>query len=252
MVLTALRGSVGFLTRLPVGHDEAAWEGFRATPATFPAVGYLVGAAVAGVLVAGRLAGLPAGTIAIALLAVLYALTGINHLDGVVDLGDAAVVHGDADRRLAVLKDTTLGVGGAVALGAGLLATTLGFLGAAGLPVVAGVVVVIAAEVGAKTAMAGVACLGTACHEGLGSALTTAARPRALAVVAVVAAPAGLLAWPRPTAALALCGAVAGGGLLAWWADDLLDGVNGDVFGAANELGRAVGLHVGVVAWTLS
>ncbi|MFT4923567.1 MAG: adenosylcobinamide-GDP ribazoletransferase, partial [Haloarculaceae archaeon] len=28
MVLTALRGAVGFLTRLPVGHDERAWAAF--------------------------------------------------------------------------------------------------------------------------------------------------------------------------------------------------------------------------------
>jgi adenosylcobinamide-GDP ribazoletransferase len=251
VVLTALRGGVGFLTRLPAGHDEAAWDGFRAAPATFPAVGYLVGAAVAGLLVLGRLADLPAVTLAVALLAGLYALTGINHLDGVADLGDAAVVHGDADRRVAALKDTTLGVGGAVALGVVLLATALGLLGVAGLPA-AGVGVVVAAEVGAKAAMAGVACLGTARHEGLGSALTDASGPRALAGVTAVAAPAALLAWPRPTAALALVGAVAGGGLLAWWANGLLGGVNGDVFGAVNAVGRAVGLHVGVVAWTLS
>jgi adenosylcobinamide-GDP ribazoletransferase len=30
-----------------------------------------------------------------------------------------------------------------------------------------------------------------------------------------------------------------------------LGGISGDVLGAANELGRVVGVHAGVVAWTL-
>ena len=32
--------------------------------------------------------------------------------------------------------------------------------------------------------------------------------------------------------------------------DGALGGVNGDVFGAVNELARIVALHAGVVAWT--
>jgi adenosylcobinamide-GDP ribazoletransferase len=31
-----------------------------------------------------------------------------------------------------------------------------------------------------------------------------------------------------------------------------LGGVSGDVLGAANELGRAVALHVGVIAWAIA
>ena len=30
-----------------------------------------------------------------------------------------------------------------------------------------------------------------------------------------------------------------------------LGGVTGDVFGAANEIGRLAGLHAGVIVWTL-
>ncbi len=51
---------------------------------------------------------------------------------------------------------------------------------------------------------------------------------------------------------IGLCGAIAGVGLPWYWANRNLDGISGDVFGAANEIGRVVGLHVGVIAWTLS
>ncbi|MUW16062.1 adenosylcobinamide-GDP ribazoletransferase, partial [Halorubrum sp. CBA1125] len=109
---TALRGALGFLTRLPVGRDEATWEAFVQSPATFPVVGYLVGALVA----LPFLLPAPAPTVALAFPVAVYAATGITHLDGVADLGDAAVVHGDAAARRAVLKDSALGVGGTVAL----------------------------------------------------------------------------------------------------------------------------------------
>lgn len=250
MVLTAVRGAVGFLTRVPVGHGEDAWAAFRATPAAFPLAGYPVGLLVAVPLAVAPW--VPAPSVAAATLAWLYVVTGVNHLDGVADLGDAVVVHGDASRRRAVLTDLTVGVGGTGAAGFVLVATGLAFLALAGSPLRIALSVVIAAEVGAKLSMAGAACLGTAFHDGLGSAFTTATEPRGLLPAVPVALPAAALAWPSAAAAAALAGAVAGGGVLAWRANAVLQGINGDVFGAANELGRVAGLHAGVIAWTLS
>ena len=41
---------------------------------------------------------------------------GFHHADGVLDVGDALMVHGDAARRRAVLKDARVGIGGLGAL----------------------------------------------------------------------------------------------------------------------------------------
>ncbi|MFB6218244.1 MAG: adenosylcobinamide-GDP ribazoletransferase, partial [Halobacteriaceae archaeon] len=167
MVLTALRGALGFLSRAPVGRDERAWRAFRSTPAALPLAGYAIGAAVALPLALP----LPGPTAAALFVAAVYLVTGINHLDGVADLGDAAVVHGDAGRRRAVMADAELGVGGTAAV-----ALVVFALGAAGLAVAAlglrALALVVAAEVGAKLAVAAVACLGSAAHEGLGAELT--------------------------------------------------------------------------------
>ena len=248
MVLSAVRGAVGFLSRLPVGHDEDAWKALTRTPATFPLVAYPLGALVAVPL----LIPLPAPTVAVGFVLWLYVLTGINHLDGVTDLGDAAVVHGDAERRRAVLADTTTGVGGTLAL----VVVVLGLAAAAvqlpQLPLAAlGLVVV--AEVGAKTAMALLLCVGTASHEGLGSSFTERASPRAAVPIAVVAVPAVAVTWPHVLpAAVALVAAILVGAGLWVWARVHLGGVSGDVLGATNELARVVALHAGVIAWTLS
>lgn len=248
-MLTALRGALGFLSRLPVGGGEPAWEAFRARPAAFPLAGYLLGAVAALPVAAGAALDLPPATVAVAYPAWLFATAGITHLDGVADLGDALVIHGDAADRRRVMGDSAVGVGGvlAVVLVVAGLAGAAAAIAALGLRAVALVVV---AEVAAKLATAAVACLGEASHEGLGSALTGPTRPASLVLPALLALPAGLLTWPRPAGAVALVAGAAAGLLPLWWGRRNLGGVSGDLMGTANELGRLVALHAGVIAWT--
>jgi adenosylcobinamide-GDP ribazoletransferase len=245
----ALRGALGFLTRLPVGHDETGWDAFRTAPWTIPLVGYLVGALAALPLLVPA----PDPTLALGFVLAVYLVTGINHLDGVADLGDAAVVHGTSADRREVLKDTTVGVGAALAVALVVLGLGLAGLALAALPVGA-LVLVVAAEVGAKAATALLACLGDAPHEGLGSALTDPNGERDALAVLALALPAALLgvAVAEPVATLVAVLAALATGLLVWrWARPNLGGVNGDVLGATTELARVAALHVGVLAWTL-
>ncbi|WP_435196685.1 adenosylcobinamide-GDP ribazoletransferase [Natronomonas sp. EA1] len=244
MVLTALRGALGFLTRAPVGESERAWDAFRATPAAFPLAGYVIGA----VLALPFLPPAPDPVTAFAFLAWVYVVTGIPHADAVADLGDAAVVHGLPDERRAVMRDTTVGVGAVLALGLVLIGLWSAGLALAPLPVrVVGLVV--AAEVGAKLAMASVACLGTATHEGLGSAVAGGHGRRDLILPVLVALPAALLTWPHPAAGTALVTALLAGIATLRWGNTILGGISGDVIGAANEVARLAALLTGVVVW---
>ncbi|WP_081661432.1 adenosylcobinamide-GDP ribazoletransferase [Halopiger djelfimassiliensis] len=245
----AVRGAVGFLTRLPVGHRDGDWDAFRSTPAAFPIVGLVAGTLASLPLLAAD--ALPSATVAFGYLLAVYAVTGIHHLDGVADLGDALVVHGDAERRREVLKDTTTGVGALLAVAGTVTALALAGLGLAGRPPVAAVAIAIAAEVGTKLGMAAMACFGRAGYPGMGRQFTAATARRSFLAPAVVAAPIAAATWPHPAAAVALCGAVAGLALPWYWADRHLGGISGDIFGAANEIGRVAGVHAGVIAWTL-
>ncbi|WP_254536941.1 adenosylcobinamide-GDP ribazoletransferase [Halomarina litorea] len=247
----ALAGALGFLSRLPVGRSRDAWDAFGAAPVAFPLAGYLVGALVAVPVSVGATLALPAPTLALLYLLALVLVTGVNHADGVADLGDAAVVHGDSEERRRVLKDTTVGVGAVLALGTVLVGLALAGLALAALPALTLAAVVVASEVGAKLSMAAIACLGEATHDGLGAAFTRRADPSLLLGPAVAALPACLLVLPSPAAGVAVVGGLAGGLAVLWWARRALGGVNGDVFGAANEVGRVCALHAGVVAWTL-
>jgi adenosylcobinamide-GDP ribazoletransferase len=247
--LGACRGALAFLTRLPVGHREGDWDAFRSRPATLPIVGLVAGSLTAIPLLAADV--LAAPTVTLGYLLAVYAVVGIHNLDGVADLGDALVVHGDRERRREVLKDTTTGVGALLAVSLTVAALALGALGVAELPPVTAVGVAVAAEVGARLGLAAMACFGTASHEGMGSQLTEATAPGQFIAPAVFVLGAAVLLWPHP-AALAVPGALVGVALPWYWAQRNLGGVSGDVFGAATEIGRVVGLHAGVIAWTLS
>lgn len=245
--LAGLRGAVGFLTRVPIGHDETGWEAFTRTPATFPAVGYLVG--VLGALV--FLVPAPPTVTAFLYVLVLYAVTGINHADGVADLGDAAVVHGDEERRREVLKDSMLGVGGTLALVVLVVGLVLAAVPLARAPIAVAASIVIAAEVGARLGTAVLVCVGTAPHKGLASQLTGVNGPRSIIAPVLIALPAVVLARPSYVATAAVVGAVVVAVALYRWSSATLGGVNGDVLGATTELGRLGGLLAGVLAWTL-
>jgi len=248
VVLKALAGALGFLSQLPVGLDARAWSTFRTTPTVVPLAGYVIGA----LLALPFLVPAPAPTVAFLYVVAVYLVTGINHVDGLADLGDAAAVHGPPSRRREVMKDTDTGVGALVAVALGLLGLGFAGLSVASLPLVPAIGVVVAAEVGAKLGMAAVACFGTASHQGLGSQLTGHATPRSFVRPLLVALPAAALTWPTAAAAVALAAGLGVALAVRFWARLRLDGVNGDVFGAANELARLAGLLAGVIAWTLS
>ncbi|MGK2909550.1 MAG: adenosylcobinamide-GDP ribazoletransferase [Sphingobium sp.] len=111
--------AVQFLTRLPVPAIVVDDTAFARSMRWFPAVGLLIGAAVAGAAWAGALVDHRLG--ALAALIVWVGVTGALHLDGLADLTDASgAVHKakeeERDRLLAVLADPHVGSFGVVAI----------------------------------------------------------------------------------------------------------------------------------------
>ncbi|MGC8937068.1 MAG: adenosylcobinamide-GDP ribazoletransferase [Candidatus Methanomethylicaceae archaeon] len=108
-----LRAALSFLTVLPVGSgniDEMARHAYF-----FPLVGALIGVISGGLgfLLFHVLPSLLAGLLT---LLVLLLITGLYHLDGVLDLGDALMFRGDREERLEILHDKNHGIGGLTAL----------------------------------------------------------------------------------------------------------------------------------------
>jgi adenosylcobinamide-GDP ribazoletransferase len=209
----------------------------------FPVVGLLVGLAVGGVWRGAEELWPPAVAAALAVAADL-ALTGMLHVDGLVDSADGLLPHLDRQRRLDVMAEPTVGAFGVVVAGAVLLLrwAALASMGA-------NVLLVAGLWVLSRTLMATVlTSVPYARGEGLASAFRGAGGT-AVTVLGVVAASflvgrgIGLPAYAVLVAAwLAGSGVVA----LAW---RRLGGFTGDVLGAAGVVAETVGLLVAAAKW---
>jgi adenosylcobinamide-GDP ribazoletransferase len=106
--------ALGLLTILPV-RTRFEPAGLGAAAPWFPLVGALVGAGAAGVVLAFD--GVIGGTVA-SILAVVWLIvaTGALHVDGLADCADALGVRGGWERRLAVMRESTIGVFGTLAV----------------------------------------------------------------------------------------------------------------------------------------
>ena len=234
-----MRRALSFLT--PIGGATSADP--SAVP-WFPAVGALVGLAVGAVWAVAD--GLWAGAVAAAVaVACDLALTGLLHVDGLVDSADGLLPPlGSASRRLDVMADPHAGAFG--------IATA--------------VVVLLLRWAALATQQVSVPLIG-----GLWCASRTAmsvtllrvpyARPAGLAAAFRGGAPlpvgafglalaAGLGFAGRGAVGLAAVAAVAiGAALVVWLALRRVGGFTGDVLGAAGMVGETAGLLVAAARW---
>jgi adenosylcobinamide-GDP ribazoletransferase len=221
--------AIQFLTRLPLPAVQVDAGDFAACMRWFPAVGLIVGAAVAGAAGAG--AWIDAWTGALAGLVAWVWITGALHLDGLADMADASgAAHQDRARLLAVLADPHVSSFGVVAVVLLLLAKLVLLHGLVVQHGLGGVALVpFAARIGP---LAWARWL-TPLHAGLGARFAGAVRRRDLALWAGAL----LLAACRHPALLVAVPAIA---LWGWWLAARIGGISGDGHGAGIEWNEAV------------
>ncbi|OPY36452.1 MAG: cobalamin synthase [Methanoregula sp. PtaU1.Bin051] len=219
-----------FTTVLPLG-KPADFEAFAKRSCLYPLAGYVIGgiAAIAVYWIANPLVAAAVAT------TIVLLLSGCNHFDGLLDLGDGLMAHGDREKRVRALTDRQVGAGG-VALG--ITVTLLLFAGLAASASAA--VAILAGEVCAKFSMAFLTATGRPFNEGIHSYLYGHARPyfpfiSFLLCLPLVLLPVSPLRLAAAAAVMVACPVVL---LLA--SKRLFGGINGDVVGAGNEITRAL------------
>ena len=166
--------------------------------------------------------------------AFLLVLTGLQHFDGLVDLGNA-VGSGNLEERQAVAHSWVVSYKGAVLA---IAVEFLAFFGLALLNVETGFLALIAAEVASKLAVVTIAVVGKPTHKGLGSIFLDSAKRRRNVIAYLIAS---IIVIPL----LGLTGAgiilvsVALGVLMGEVGKSVFGGVSGDMMGATNEVVRA-------------
>ncbi len=232
MSIRSLRAAVSFLTVLPVANADGS-PGERLGRAYFPAIGALIGlaAGIVCLVAAGATTPLLGAAAAVA---VLCALTGAIHLDGLADSADGLLARGaDVTRRLEVMRDPHLGSYGVTAIASVLLLEVAAI--AAMSPVRALVALVIAGALSRLATLAVITFVPYVRASGLGVAAWDERHRRLdLLLGAASAALVCALDWRRALVALPIVALVAL--LLVVLARRQVGGATGDVCGATAEL----------------
>jgi len=227
--MKALISLLQFTTILPLGRQQDLAD-FARHSYLYPCAGYIIGGLVAlpVFFIADR-------TIASAVAVALFLLiSGAHHFDGLLDLGDGLMAHGDREKRIRALTDRNVGAGG---IAAGIAVTLLLFAGLMASPAI--IYAIIIGDVCAKFSMAFLTAYGTPFREGIHSYLHQYSRPVFPFIAGLFCIPLVLL----PVSPFKLAGAgvimVACPLILCIVSGRLFGGMNGDVVGASNEITRA-------------
>lgn len=237
-----------FLTRAPVPVAVRATDSrMRRGLGYFPVVGMLIGAFGAAALL-GASQILPTVTAVLISIAATCALTGALHEDGLADTLDG-LGGGDAQRSLAIMRDSSIGVFGALGLG---LAVAMKASALVAMPLGVAAAALVAAHAASRACC--VVVIATSRYvRPAGAAGFTAAGPgrRSLAValasgcfaIAATVPFGGFGAALTGAAGLAL-GFVVARGLF----ERRLGGYTGDCLGATQQLSE-LGFYLGALAW---
>ena len=238
-LLDSIRSGFGFLTTIPVGFSEEALDSLASRMWIYILVGAAIGLVVGGISYALTVIPHVSNLVRAALtLVALYALTGFIHLDGLADVGDGLLKHGTMQERLRVIKDPYIGVGGIAFC---VLSLLLLFAAVVSIKSTALLPALITAEVAAKLSMVEVASLGKATHQGLGSRFAENSGMLTFAVALLLAALVAVLCFGVRGLLVLLPPLVLSLGLVKL-ANMAFGGINGDVIGSSNELGRLIAL----------
>jgi adenosylcobinamide-GDP ribazoletransferase len=220
--------AVSFLTIIPApGKDVPPGR----AAAFFPLIGALLGAAGAGLFIAGNFV-LPPSIAALIAVAFWTLISGVLHEDGLADVADAVRAGRTREKMLAILKDSRIGTYGAVAI---VLSIVARWQALEHVPSTRILEVCIVAQSVPRAAMVALAWLSRPCGDGLGqafsSSLTTTGSIIAIAQGLIAAM---LLGW-RPGLLI-----VTGAYLIVRGARKYfykrIGGVNGDCLGATEQL----------------
>ena len=227
--MKALISLLQFTTILPLGKPQDLRD-FARHSYIYPCAGYIIGGltALPVFFIADR-------TIAAAVaIACIFLISGAHHFDGLLDLGDGLMAHGDREKRIRALTDRQVGAGG---IAAGITVTILLF---AGLQASSSIIVaILIGEVCAKFSMALLTACGTPFREGIHSYLHQFSKPyfpfvAALFCLPLVFLPVSPLRLAGAAIAMVICPVI-----LSVISKRMFGGVNGDVVGASNEITRA-------------
>lgn len=258
--IKTFRDLLSFLTIIPLGGKEDFIFTTAEHMYLFPLIGSFIGLLCALYFVAASrivdfllglvnlVIALPTGFLgnlisAAMTMAFLLVLTGLQHFDGLIDLGNALGVRNLHDRKMVAHAWTVTHWGAVLAL----VVEFAAFVGLFFVNPLFAFGAIIAAEVSAKLAMVTIVWVGKPTHKGLGSIFLSKAKKSvnimaylmAVVIVFIVLYFSGSLVLGLVGAGLVLV-SVPVAFVMETVSERVFGGVSGDMIGATNEVARAV------------
>jgi cobalamin synthase len=178
------------------------------------------------------------------------ALTGLLHIDGLIDSADGLLPHLERDRRLAVMREPSVGAFG-IAAGAAVLLARYAALET----LRPSILLLVGIWCGSRAVMAVIPSVlhyARADTGGLATSFLGQGRvvPGIVALgTGVAGALCGTMLWRPLGGAVAVAGGLVAVGLVLWLAVRRIGGFTGDVLGAAGLMFETVALVVAAARW---
>lgn len=227
------------LTIIPTSANNDLEKAARSMWA-FPLVGLVIGA-IAGGIGAGLFElGLPSLLVGALTAATLLVITGMHHLDGLADLADALMAKKSRERKLEILKESTVGVAGVGTVGIYLLVLVGSIYWLGSLEIFATLIV---GEVASKIAMVIVIRTGNVSEQSSAAPFAKAAKSARLVIAtvsigAVIAYLVGSISFYEWGVFVAMGGGIVAALIVAKMATSSLGSLRGDAIGASGEIAR--------------
>ncbi|MEM0058191.1 MAG: adenosylcobinamide-GDP ribazoletransferase [Candidatus Bathyarchaeia archaeon] len=238
-----IRNLIAFLTIFPVGMTEDCLVDAADLMYLFPAVGALIGF-IAGLFTFAFMHVLPSLVVGAISCGFILLLTGLHHMDGLLDFGDGLMCHGLPERKIEAMHDKQTGTGGFMLGSITVLITALCISQLDTRIVLQGLTM---AEAFAKLSMVILAWSGRSAHEGMNTYFINAMHrsPRKLRLAISLAISLTIALICLKTAGLIVLGASLVTALVILKVSNRhFNGITGDVMGASNELTRMASLLV--------
>jgi adenosylcobinamide-GDP ribazoletransferase len=169
---------------------------------------------------------------------------GFHHLDGLIDVGDAIMVHGSSEKKIAVMRDSIIGTGGLATffIVAIITVTTLNSILAIGI-----ISSILICEMSAKIGLVSCCISSKSGPDGTGKYfIESMTIPKFTIALILVIAISYILA--NFIGVFGVLGGLFGGSLMAYIGKKNFKIATGDVLGASNEVGRMFSLLAMLIA----
>lgn len=239
-IINSILGLISFSTILPLNIHTTIKEMARFTW-IWPMIGALIGIIVGtfGFLMFDIIH-LPALVAAALIYSFSIWFTGFHHLDGLIDFGDAMMVHGSPEKKIDVMRDKRIGTGGIAYI---IMVALITFTAIGSAPAALIFYLLIISEMAAKMGIVTCATFSKPFPNGTGKYFIEAMNKKILLISFILTSSVGFLVF-NTTGVIGITIGLVSGVFIALIAEKNFKWATGDVLGTSNEVAKMFALLI--------